>query len=108
MELHGAQLYQLNEDDSNNSLLHYAANANRRDMIEYLLLKGVDINQKNKFEETPLHLCCGQNKNLALAKYLYLSGADPKLKNKLGDTALQLAQRYGNHEIALMLSQRGI
>ncbi len=66
-----------NEQDTNNTLLHYAIKDGKQEVIEFLLLLGMNIDLKNKFGETALHLCSGQNKNLELAKFLIMKGANP-------------------------------
>jgi ankyrin repeat protein len=48
----------------------------------------MNINKQNKFGESALHLCSGQNKNLDLAKFLIMKGANPNVKNQLGDSPL--------------------
>eukprot|EP00347_Sterkiella_histriomuscorum_P002204 403369067 len=105
MQLHGQDLKNwVNQEDQNNSCLHYAAKANKKDIIEFLYIIGVNIDQQNKYGETALHVCSGQNKNIDLVKHLILKGANPNLKNQLGDSALDLAKRYGNHDIVLLYS----
>ena len=75
---------------------------------------GMNIDTQNKFGESALHICSGQNKNLDLAKLLIMKGANPNIKNTLGDSPLgkdytihdnkDLAKRYGNHDIVLLYS----
>ena len=74
----------------------------------------MNIDIQNKFGESSLHICSGQNKNLELSKLLIMQGANPNIKNNLGDSPLgkiaflirllDLAKRYGNHEIVLLFS----
>jgi ankyrin repeat protein len=59
----------------------------------------------NKFGETPLHMCCGQNNGkLDLARVLVMRGANFQSKNALGDSPLDLAKRYGHHEITMLFN----
>jgi ankyrin repeat protein len=59
----------------------------------------------NKFGETPLHMCCGQNNGkLELARTLVMKGANFMSKNALGDSPLDLAKRYAHHEIAILFN----
>ena len=48
----------------------------------------MNIDIQNKFGETPLHICSGQNKNLDLVKLLIMKGANSSIKNQLGDSPL--------------------
>jgi ankyrin repeat protein len=74
----------------------------------------MNIDIQNKFGESSLHICSGQNKNLELSRLLIMQGANPNIKNNLGDSPLgtiiftelnlDLAKRYGNHEIVLLFS----
>ena len=46
----------------------------------------MNIDKQNKFGETALHICSGQNKSLELAKLLIMKGANPNIKNTIGDS----------------------
>ena len=41
-----------------NSLLHYASESGRKDLIDFFLRKEYDVNAENLLNETPLHLAC--------------------------------------------------
>lgn len=41
----------------------------------------MNIDLQNKFGETALHICSGQNKNMELAKLLIMKGANSSIKN---------------------------
>ena len=61
--------------------------ANKR-FIEFLLKKGVDINQATPWGRTPLHFACFSNQS-ENALVLIENGADVDLKNNLGKTPLE-------------------
>lgn len=50
--------------------------------------RGMNLDIQNKFGETALHLCSGQQGNVDLARALVLKGANFMLKNQLGDSPL--------------------
>ena len=62
VHLHGGDIINFqNESDANNSLLHYAVKQQVSiEVIDYLVMQGMNLDVQNKFGETPLHLCSGQ------------------------------------------------
>lgn len=53
---HGNDIFALDStDSSNNTLLHVAVRNMHRDTVELLIKLGIDVNAKNKNNETPLH-----------------------------------------------------
>ena len=66
--------------------------------------RGAPIDSQNKFGETALHLCSGQEPNQEMAKFLVMKGASALVKNQIGDTPSSIAKRCGNHELALLYS----
>lgn len=57
----------------------------------------MNLDVQNKFGETALHLCSGQNNgNLDLAKILIVKGANCQIKNSLGDSPLGNASFKSN------------
>ena len=59
-------------------------------MVEYLVAKGVDINEKNKNKWTALHLAASNGKK-DMVEYLIAKGADIHAKNNEQWTALHFA-----------------
>ncbi len=71
--------------------LHFAAQEGHEKIIELLIAKGADINQKDKVQQrTPLHLASAQGMTKAV-NMLIAKGADVNVKDKGGNTALGLA-----------------
>ncbi len=54
------------------------------------LAEGVNVNVRDSYDETPLHIAVRSN-NLEAVIYLVKQGADLEAKNRSGDTPLQLA-----------------
>ena len=69
-----------------NAAMHYAAIYNNRVLIEWLLAKGISVNQKNILAYSALHYTCG---NLKLTKYLLEQKADLYVVNINGRNVLQ-------------------
>ncbi len=88
-------------------LLHQAVaschNESARDIAEFLISKGVDINVKGYKDKTPLHMVgCGK-----LGKLLILKGADIEARDKDGRTPLFIACSKNNGEICELLILKG-
>jgi hypothetical protein len=79
--------------DNGNNLLHHICN-NKKDITRIaslLLKKGVDINEKNKNGDPPLHLLYRYHENDTFIKnieFLTKNGADINSQNNYGDTSL--------------------
>ncbi len=89
------------------TLLHQAVyschNENVRNIAEFLISKGVDINVKGYQDKTPLHMVgC-----MELARILILKGADIEAKDKDGQTPLWKACSNANIDIARLLISKG-
>jgi len=65
-------------------------NINNRELIEIFMAKGVDINGKDVFGNTPLHKAVGR-RNFWLVEFLVKKGADVNAKDNNGKTPLNLA-----------------
>ncbi len=92
----GNPLSSINKRGEN--LLHAVARSGRDDeyvseLIKYLVDNGVDINKKNKFGKTPLHLASPMNIYNSGGPVIPLlkNGADPRIKDNDGKTPLDLA-----------------
>jgi len=80
------------------TLLHMTIRRNEREMIEYLLDKGADINKVDGVGWTPLMEAIMDN-YADLCKLLVDAGADKTLQNKRGVTAPMLAQKFGRENM---------
>ncbi|CDW74055.1 ankyrin repeat protein [Stylonychia lemnae] len=106
MQLHGQDLrVWVNENESSNSVLHYAVKNNKRDIVD-----GFNIDQQNQFGETALHWCSGQNKNIDMVKVLILKGANSNIKNQLGDSSggVGICQFVVNEEDKAIVFQQSL
>ena len=77
------------------NLLHWAAIANRPEVIPVLAEGGVPINARDNFHYTPLMYAATIDFGDArVLKALLKAGADPKILNDEGRTALEQARYY--------------
>jgi predicted Fe-Mo cluster-binding NifX family protein/FtsZ-binding cell division protein ZapB len=94
-EIHGCHFDLKEENEIGNSLLHVAVKCGRREVVQFLLNKGVDINIVNSFNESVLHVACGKLKDFSMLQFLVSKGADVKILNSMGDSAMDVAKRSG-------------
>lgn len=76
----------VNASDSDGyTTLHRIAdsNCNLSRLVDIMVLHGADINAKNKFGETPLHIAV-KRENAILVKSIYKSGADTTIEDNKG------------------------
>lgn len=66
--------------------------------MKLLIDKNADVNSKDKFDSTPLHLASGYNPNEELVKFLLENNANVNAKDKDGWTPLHLASSYNQNE----------
>lgn len=91
------------KDNAENSYLHLAVQtfyrgygvnqqALKTSYINLLIDAGVDVNEQNSVQETPLHLCVGNNFNVPeVVTVLLEHGADPNQADKQGHSAFYRA-----------------
>ena len=88
-------------DDEGNSLLHLAAETEDLELIDFCLDAELNINQKNKIGERPLHIALSAG-DVDAVKRLVAAGADPSLWFVRGDEKYNLfhiAIGFGNNEV---------
>ncbi len=90
-------------DNGLNTALHLAAKNNKKEVIKFLLEKGVNIDAYNEDGNTALHFAAEAGSQTAVAK-LIEAGADVWAKNNFGQTALDKASLM-SFGIKLMLDK---
>lgn len=93
----------LNED-TQVTLLHFAAAGGTVESIDYCLQQGIAINTPDKHGNTPLHFAslCGNEKVIS---YLQANGADKQLRNKRGQLPWQVA--LTGRLLAMLYTEKG-
>ena len=73
---------------------------------KFLVKHGVNIDEKDKYEETPLFYAC-KGGNEKIIKYLIEHGANINKRNYIKETPLLLACRFGNETLVKYLIEHG-
>ena len=89
-----------------NTLSIQAIQENNIRRVERLIELGVDVNQKNDFEMTCLHMVVWFNRGKAIP-LLVAAGANVNLQNNHGDTPLHYAVMYNAHKFIKLLLDAG-
>ena len=105
---HGARIEMVSEDANANTLLHLAVKTGKREIVQYFLNKGIDVNTRNGFGETALHLVCGKFKDICMVQFLASKGGDYRIMNSLGDSCMEVARRGGFHDAVIHFQQRSL
>jgi ankyrin repeat protein len=87
-------LKQRNETGS--TLLHQACHQGQAEIVEMLLEYECDVNARNRFGQTPLHIACSshpQYRKDNIVQSLFEAGADASILDKWGHTALWYVQQ---------------
>ena len=83
-------------------LLHFAARDGERDMLEFLLTAGVDVNTPAGSGWTPLHFAAARGHTFVV-EFLLDKGANPGAETAEGYTPLDLALHYEHTSVAQLL-----
>jgi ankyrin repeat protein len=102
----GANLDWKNELYDDWTILHYSIFYNRIDIAKVLIDAGMDVNIKNKLNDTPLHFASYYNRN-EIVKMLIDADSDINAQEDSGKTALHLAINNDNTQIVQMLIAAG-
>ena len=93
-------------DDEESDSLHNASVNGRIDVVQRLLDRGADLNERNKILQTPLDVASEHGK-LAIAKKLIKYGADVNSRDTLGWTPLHVAARHEHIDVVELLLNNG-
>lgn len=90
-------------DDRGFTLLHVAVEGDFKDIAEYVIQRGIEVNEPDSYGYRPLHLV----KSKAMAELLISKGADVNLRDNYGLAPLHNAVLEGYREIMELLIARG-
>lgn len=95
-------------DENGQTPLHLSVSTGKNDlsMIQFLILKGGNVDLKNQNGYTSLHIAAGHG-NLFLAEYLIQNGASVNETDKVGDTPLHDAVLSSTEQMIEFLIQKG-
>jgi len=88
------------------TLLHEAVDSGHKELVQYLLDKGADINAKERQGWTPLHMASAAGER-EIVELLLTKGAALNVGDIRGGTALWYAKERGNKEIVGLLRSHG-
>jgi ankyrin repeat protein len=85
--------------ESGYTMLHTAANGYDIAIVKYLISKGADVNAKNNYGQTPLHLAAGSGHDwgVKVVKYLVSKGADVHAQDNSANTPLDQAKEWNTN-----------
>ena len=92
----------LTNDDYNNRMIHIASESKNVDILNMLIALKVNLNIKNKLNETPIHFAV-RSKNIDAIDILLAQGVDMSLTTIKGETPMFYAMKTGNLRIIKML-----
>lgn len=93
----------INAPDRQWSALHYAAFSGNKDLAEYLIGQGADVNARTTNGSSVLMAAAYEGKE-ELVRLLIEKGADRTVKNDWGDGVLEWAMRYNHLGVARMVT----
>jgi Ankyrin repeats (3 copies) len=88
------------------TLLHMAADGGQKEVAEFLLAGGADVNARNNGGGTPLHRAAAAGSK-DVAELLIAKGADVNARNGSRQTPLHRAVTAGKDDVAEFLRQHG-
>lgn len=95
-------------DINNNTPLHSACQNARQNIVELLISNGADVNARNNYGRSPLHLAWREKGGARISQILIESGADINLEDHYGETPLSVAVAVGNKEMLGVLLEHHV
>ncbi|MHC4926885.1 MAG: ankyrin repeat domain-containing protein [Planctomycetota bacterium] len=93
-------------DEAGNTFLHWVAENDKPNWVEWAIEKGIDVDVASKFGKTPLHRAAKFGKTAAM-RVLIEYKADINAEDALGNTPLHLAMFKGQTKaIEMLLTQK--
>jgi ankyrin repeat protein len=89
------------------TLLHRASQNGHKDIVDFLISKGADLEARTTLGQTPLYAAIYQQKEVTV-KQLIEKGADVFAVRNDGETMLHIAAAIGNESIVKLLIAEGL
>lgn len=88
--------------------MHWAAINNRKEIVNYLLKKGADINAiGGELESTPMHWATRQG-HIGMVVLLMQNGANFRILDGEGNACIHLAAQFGHAAIVAYFIAKGL
>ncbi len=100
------QLLEVKKDEKLSANLHDEVSKGDLKQIKELIIRGVDVNEKDSNGYTPLHIAA-RNGNVEIARYLIAKGAIINVKSENEKTPLHYAAQYGHLSAVKLLVEKG-
>lgn len=88
------------------TLLNLASEYGQKEIVEFLIEKGSNVNTKNRAQKTPLHIACG-GQYVDIVRLLIKNKANVNTRCNYGTSPLIAAVSVGNFEIVKILINSG-
>jgi cyclase len=88
-------------------ILFAALRFRQREIADYLISKGADVNVRDNFGNTPLHVACGTGLSLDFVKLLVEKGADVNAVADYSGRPLDTALEDGDTSVSEYLTSQG-
>ena len=103
---HGANIAVIDEENEQETLLHTASLCGYEKIVELLIKNGIDINEKARYDHTPLHYAVANNR-ANIVTLLITTGAEVEAKGEQNWTPLHTVTQFGSLESAQILIAHG-
>jgi ankyrin repeat protein len=87
------------KDELGYTCMHAAASYDQKEMVEYLISKGADVNILDHEGDTPLHV----TETASMAELLIANGADPHIRNSEGFLPIETASEQEFDQVVQIL-----
>lgn len=85
--------------------LHKGVQSGNRQVVEFLIDAGADVNEQADFAEAPIHIAAKAG-SAEIVELLLSRGADAQLKSTFGGTALDIARDAGHETCVVLLTSK--
>ena len=98
-----------NIEDEKKCLLFFSVSSNNKEILSYLIEKGMDVNTFDENYNTPLIVACSSDNSEEMVNFLLQKGAAINSKNSKSETPLIAAIRVpNNYKIVKLLLEAGV